>query len=93
MRNEIENILHKHDADPHGVDISGYRKINAHKVADELTALMCYREVRAFCDAYNVFHGEYSDENLRDEIILSIGAEYDQNTILQAFGKYKNEQK
>lgn len=63
------------------------------KTMNDLTALMCYREVRSFMDAYNVFHGESTDENLRDEIIISLGADYDQDTILKAIEKYKNEQK
>ena len=59
----------------------------------ELTALMCYREVRAYYQAYRDFDDNESDESIKQEILGTFSDDYPEETILQAIEQVKNELK
>lgn len=91
MRNKIREVLHRHDVDPYGVDINGKRKINIEKASDELTQLMCYREVRAFILGIDVpYPYGKSFVNL---VVKKLGQEYTEEMITKSIDKIKNEYK
>lgn len=89
MRDNIIYILCAYDQDKYGVDMSGKRKINVEKAADELAAFMCHREVRQI-----VLHRTVdSATNLEAIIIDSLKNDYPEQTIREAIDKVKNEMK
>lgn len=61
------------------------RWANHNKAADELTALMCYREVRAYCKGRSVF---LKVPNL---IVALFKDSYSKEDILKAVEQVKNE--
>lgn len=62
--------------------------------ANELTALMCYREVRAYCAPIISFLGFIEDfEDTGNAIYKYLKDSYNEETILQAIEQVKKEQK
>lgn len=83
MKQEITDILFKHLTPQNETEQSQH-----HDTADELTDLMCYREVRAFCFGYegNIHH-------ISDSIFKAFEKDYSEYEIKEAIEKYKNEPK
>lgn len=92
MKDKINRILTKH------IHAESHSEINLHTVhgiipaTDELTALMCYREVRAYYQAYRDFDDNESDESIKQEILGTFSDDYPEEIILQAIKQVKNEQ-
>lgn len=59
--------------------------------ADELTALMCYREVRAYYLGYNDWYTGVDWEQLGQEMLGHFSENYPEQTIREAIEKVKNE--
>lgn len=78
MRDSILDILAEH------INMSTNR---SEPLADELTAFMCYREVRAYCKGRSVF---LTVPNL---LVALFKEYYPEQTIREAIEKVKNEQK
>jgi hypothetical protein len=92
MKDNILQVLQNHDQDPKGVDMSGRMKINADKAANELSALMCYREVRAYHSCFNNYCEEDEWTAIDEDIIGDLIEYYPENIIRKAIKQFKNEQ-
>lgn len=91
MRDKISKIVgqYRHSS----FDTHEERKEKWNKCTDELTALMCYREVRAFYWAHWQILYKFSWRAFEYEAMSYFVANFPKETIREAIEKVKNEQK
>jgi len=91
MKDKIYKILYK----SRGLfSFSPIEQIIPSIATEQLTALMCYREVRAYCAPIIAFYGFIEDfEDIGNAIYIYLKDSYNKEIILQAIEQVKNEQK